>query len=105
MGGIRNTVSAFAKTRLSFVYKNLYKLRDWWRVRRQTIFPYRFDKSRYPDLFVVNDSNPFPNIQSKVDRVIYCFWTGDNEMSENRKKGYESLVKNSGIEVKPKSRS
>ncbi len=100
MGGIRNTVSAFAKTRLSFVYKNLYKLRDWWRVRRQTIFPYRFDKSRYPDLFVVNDSNPFPNIQSKVDRVIYCFWTGDNEMSENRKKGYESLVKSSGVEVK-----
>lgn len=100
MGEIRNKISAFAKNKLSFVYENLYSLRDWWRVKRQSLFPYRFDKNRYPNLFLSKDYEPFSDIPQKVDRVIYCFWTGENEMSENRKKGYESLVKNSGIEVK-----
>lgn len=100
MGEIRNKISAFAKSKLGFVYANLYKSRDWWRVKRQTLFPYRFDKNRYPGFFLANDHEIYSNLTSKVEKVIYCFWTGDNEMSENRKKGYESLVKNSGIEVK-----
>ena len=100
MGEIRNKMSAFAKAKLGFVYKKLYEFRDWWRIKRQKLFPYQFDPKRYPDLFLSKNYEPFPNITSKVDKVIYCFWTGENEMSGNRKKGYESLVKNSGIEVK-----
>ncbi len=100
MGEVRNVISSFAKNKLKFVYENLYKLRDWWRIKRQQLFPYRFNKNRYPGFFLINDYNPFPNIPSKVDRIIYCFWTGENEMSENRKKGFESFAKNSGIEVK-----
>ncbi|MNK18119.1 Capsular polysaccharide synthesis protein [compost metagenome] len=99
MGEIRNKISVFTRSKLGFVYSKLYGLRDWWRVKRQTLFPYRFNPKRYPGLFVSKDYQPFPNIASKVDKVIYCFWTGENEMSENRKKGYESLVKNSGIDV------
>lgn len=100
MGEIRNKISDFAKNNLGFIYKKLYGLRDWWRIKRQELFPYQFNPKRYPDLFLSKDYEPFSNITSKVDKVIYCFWTGDNEMSENRKKGYESLVNNSGIEVK-----
>jgi hypothetical protein len=100
MGEIRNKLSIFIKTKLSFVYNSLYQLRDWWRVKRQSLFPYRFDKNRYLNFFLINDHEPFPDIISKVDKTIYCFWTGENEMSENRKRGFESLVKNSGINVK-----
>ncbi|TDX84730.1 capsular polysaccharide synthesis protein [Epilithonimonas xixisoli] len=100
MGEIRNKISDFAKSKLGFVYKELYAFRDWWRVKRQSIFPYHFNKNRYPNFFTTNDYEPFSDVTSKVDRVIYCFWTGDNEMSENRRKGYESLAQNSGVEVR-----
>tara|TARA_Y100000816_G_C26082046_1_gene570413 strand:+ start:25 stop:1497 length:1473 start_codon:yes stop_codon:yes gene_type:complete len=30
---------------------------------------------------------------------LYCFWTGDNEMTENRKKAYQSIVDNSKANV------
>lgn len=100
MGKLRNNLSEITQKKFSKIYKTLYKLRDYWRIKRQEIFPYRFDKNKYPGLFLQNDYEPFPEIESKVEKVIWCFWTGDNEMSENRKKGYESLVQNSGMEVK-----
>ncbi len=100
MGKLRNNLSKITQKKFSKIYKSLYKLRDCWRIKRQEIFPYRFDKNKYPGLFLQNDYEPFPDIESKVERVIWCFWTGDNEMSENRKRGYESLVKNSGVEVR-----
>ena len=100
MGGIRNKISVIAQNNLKPLYKELYNLRESWRIKRQKIFPYKFDKNKYPNLFLSKDHEPFPNIASKVDKVIYCFWTGENEMSDNRRKGYESLVENSGVEVK-----
>ena len=30
--------------------------------------------------------------KNQVEKVIWCFWTGDNEMSENRKKGYKAQI-------------
>jgi len=36
----------------------------------------------------------------KIERVIYVFWTGNNEMSENRRKCLESLISDSGVTVK-----
>lgn len=41
-------------------------------------------------------------IKVKMERVIYCFWVGHNNtvMNENREKGLQSLIKNSGVEVK-----
>ena len=100
MGKLRDILSKIAQKNFSRIYNSLYKLRENWRIKRQEIFPYRFDKNRYPGLFLQNDYEPFPEIESKVEKVIWCFWTGDNEMSENRKRGYESLVKNSGVEVR-----
>ncbi|WP_312311265.1 capsular polysaccharide synthesis protein [Empedobacter brevis] len=100
MGNIRNKVSYFIQNNFSSFYKNLYSLREHWIVKRQSIFKYKYNKERYPELFLQNDCDPFEGIISKVDRVIYCFWTGDNEMSENRKKGYQSLITYSGVKVK-----
>src|SRR5690606_19409780 len=100
MGELRNKLSAFLQKNFGIFYNSLYDIREWWRIKRQDVFPYRFDKKRYPGLFLQNDYEPFPGIESKVEKVIYCFWTGDNEMSENRKRGYQSLVENSGVEVK-----
>ena len=39
------------------------------------------------------------DIYIKARRVIYCFWTGTNEMSENRKKCLDNLTKYSGVPV------
>lgn len=100
MKNMRDNLSFFAQKKFSTIYKFLYKLRNYWRIKRQKLFPYRFDKNRYPDLFLSKDYEPFPGIESKVERVIWCFWTGKNEMSENRKRGYQSLLDNSGVEVK-----
>lgn len=100
MNEIRNRISFLSQKYLGTIYSKLYSLREFWRVKRQEIFKYKYDKNRYPGLFLQNDYEPFPNFESKVDRVIYCFWTGENEMSENRKKGYQSLVDHSGVEVK-----
>jgi len=100
MGELRNKLSAFLQKNFGIFYNSLYDIREWWRIKRQEVFPFKFDKKRYPGLFLQNDYEPFPGIESKVEKVIYCFWTGDNEMSENRKRGYQSLVENSGVEVK-----
>lgn len=44
-------------------------------------------------------------IESEVDllsaqKVIYCFWTGENDLSENRKKSLNILEKHAGVEVR-----
>ncbi|MDO5614606.1 MAG: glycosyltransferase [Cruoricaptor ignavus] len=99
MAVLRNKISIFSQTYLSKIYNILYNIREWWRIKRGDVFPYKFKKERYPGLFLQHDYLPLPNIPSKIERVIYCHWTGDNEMSENRKKGYQSLVENSGVKV------
>ncbi|MBF0597486.1 capsular polysaccharide synthesis protein [Faecalibacter rhinopitheci] len=96
---MRDQLSLLTKKYLNKPYYFLYNLRNEWRIKRQDIFKYKYNKDRYPGLFLQNDCAPFPDIESKVDRIIYCFWTGDNEMSENRKRGYQSLIENAGIEV------
>lgn len=35
----------------------------------------------------------------KVDRVVYCFWTGDNPVTPNRVRGVESMKQNFGVPV------
>ena len=39
------------------------------------------------------------NVNCQVEKVIYCFWTGDNPLTENRKNGLNSLVEKSKIKV------
>lgn len=62
---------------------------------------YKYRKGRYKDSFLVaNDYSTIATKNTKVDAVLYCFWTGDNEMSENRKRCFKGLRENVGVEVK-----
>lgn len=66
-----------------------------------TLHPYHYDGNRYGSSFVnkkADYSYDDSNLQ-KVERVIYVFWTGDNEITPNRLKGIKSLEKVSGIRV------
>ena len=62
---------------------------------------YYYDKNRYKGTFLLNKVNISDrNFQSeKINRVIYCFWTGENKLTPNRVKGLKSLQQNSGVKV------
>ena len=55
----------------------------------------------YADCFLDKESfYPYDtDVVGKVDRVIYVFWTGDNEITPNRLKGIESLQRVSRVKV------
>jgi len=61
---------------------------------------HRYVNHRFADSFVsqvpVNENYDF---FSNLPRRIFCFWTGSNEMSNQRKNAYDLLVKNAGVEV------
>lgn len=61
-------------------------------------YSYTFSREKYPDSFL-NNNYPIESFSEKVPEVIYTFWTGNNEMSENRKRGLKSLKTVSGIKV------
>lgn len=63
---------------------------------------YFYSDKKYPDSFLSKYTSPLPKDVrgKKIDRVIYVFWTGDNEMSENRKLCIEALRRNTCIPVK-----
>jgi len=64
---------------------------------------YKYDKrkDRYSNTFLVsNHSYPEETTKNnKADNVVYCFWTGDNEMSEQRKSGLASMEANIGVKI------
>lgn len=64
------------------------------------IFPCQFDRSKYQNTFLENDYPPF-DIQTPVTlpRKIFVFWTGTNELTENRKRCLTVLKQKSGIEI------
>ena len=64
--------------------------------------PYHYDAKRYEGTFLEKPSSfeYSEEFVNKVDRVIYIFWTGDNEITPNRLEGIKSLEKVCGVEVK-----
>ena len=63
--------------------------------------PYHYDATRYPDSFL-DMAAEFPctkDISKPVDRVIYIFWTGDNEITPNRMAGIRSMEEKCGVPV------
>lgn len=66
------------------------------------LHPYHYDAERYTGTFL-EESPVFAfsgELVKHVDRVIYIFWTGDNEITPNRLEGIKSLEKVCGVEVK-----
>lgn len=93
-----------------FLYKALGKKYTWLAMnyrQAQTylysvIHPYHYDAMRYTGTFLEQPCE-FPysdELDKQVDRVIYIFWTGDNEITPNRLEGIKSLEKVCGVEVK-----
>lgn len=66
------------------------------------LHPYHYDAKRYEGTFLEQPSEfeYSDDLDKHVDRVIYIFWTGDNEITPNRLSGIKSLEKVSGAEVK-----
>ena len=66
------------------------------------LHPYHYDAIRYEDTFLEKpcDFEYSDVLEKHVDRVIYIFWTGDNEITLNRLEGIKSLENVSGVEVK-----
>lgn len=66
------------------------------------IHPYHYDAERYAGSFLEKPCE-FPysdELDKQINRVIYIFWTGDNEITPNRMGGIKSLEKVCGVEVK-----
>lgn len=63
--------------------------------------PYHYDAERYSDTFLSINGSVKDNVSLKpIDRVIYIFWTGDNNITPNRLLGVDSLKKVCGVDVK-----
>ena len=66
------------------------------------LHPYHYDAGLYAGSFLENPCD-FPysdELDNQIDKVIYIFWTGDNEITPNRLEGIKSLEKVSGVDVK-----
>ena len=92
----------FIKWHTRGLNKPLNKTKECLRRFRYHNLPYKYKSERYADTFLANNSNLDDSISclKPVERVISCFWTGTNEMSENRKRCFETIVQNAGVHVK-----
>lgn len=62
------------------------KLKYWLRSKI-----YRYASEKYCNTFLVHDNNPAMPELKPTPKVIYCFWTGDNELTANRIKGLQRM--------------
>lgn len=92
-----------------WLYQLLGHYYTWMAVRYRQIqtysyslfHPYHYNADRYGDSFLEEPcefaySN---NLVKHIERVIYIFWTGDNEITPNRMEGIHSLEKVCGVKV------
>lgn len=89
---MKNQIGNIIKTSFPKFYQELI-------FRKEGRYSYDFDRRKYPDSFLAHSSPKISKSTSKVPEQIFCFWTGENEMSENRKRGLASLEQVSEVEV------
>jgi len=77
------------------------------RLQKKTLAYYQFYLKRYKyydNKYSYTYLSKYPKVEStaleNAPEVIFTFWTGDNPLTPNRKKGLESLKKHTGVEVK-----
>ena len=62
--------------------------------------PYKYNLDNYKNYFL----SAYPKKENvrleQAKEIIFVFWTGNNELTENRKVGLNSLIDNAGIEIK-----
>lgn len=54
------------------------------------VHPFQFDPARYPESWISWDVGSAPKL-GRVPNVIYCMWTGDNDLTPNRQRGLDSI--------------
>lgn len=72
----------------------------WTNVVKNKLKPYQFDANKFSDTFLVNQ--PIITAQTELKeapQIIWVFWTGDNEMSENRCHSMKVLQTQIGVPV------
>lgn len=92
-----------------FAYKLLGKKYSWLAVKNRQLqtylysqfHPYHYNPARYADSFLEHpcEFEYSEDLAKHVDRIIYVFWTGDNDITPNRMQGIHSLEKVSGVKV------
>lgn len=91
----------FIKWHTRWIGNLSHNTKEYLKCIRYRLLPYRFNGKWFADTFLSYNSKFDDNSCSKpVEKVIYCFWTGTNEMSENRKQCYDSICQNAGVPVK-----
>ncbi|MGL4992926.1 MAG: capsular polysaccharide synthesis protein [Bacteroidales bacterium] len=64
-----------------------------------SLVPYKYNKERYKNTFIEKITYEGSVDLTNIDRVIYCFWTGENDLTPNRKLCLESIIRNCGVRV------
>lgn len=76
--------------RIRFIYQKL----------KQSVFSYKYNHEKYKTTFLSKNPQKLEIKLHPIPKIIYCFWTGNNEMSADRKNCLNSIYLNSGVEVK-----
>lgn len=54
-------------------------------------FPYRYRPEDFPGMDLGAKARAGTPTRTPVDRVIYTFWTGDNELTPNRRRSLDAM--------------
>ena len=81
-------------------YKLKWRFRKVAAIVRYIIGSYKYDSKRYLESFLyLSNKLSIQKRKSDIDKVIYCFWTGNNPLSKNRKLCLRTIEKNSMVKV------
>lgn len=90
----------FIKWHTRWLSNWLHKAKENIKYLRYHYLPYIYCNDKYSNTFLFNNSKSDDTSCAKpVEKVIYCFWTGTNKMSENRKRCFDSICQNAGVPV------
>lgn len=88
------------------IYSRLNRTKFFWFCKKyytyfvSIVLPYYYNSRKYNNTFLLNTStSEDKSTKLPVPQIIFVFWTGDNEMSENRKRCLESIKSISGVKV------
>lgn len=88
---MKDYIGALFKKNFPEVYKKILYI-------KQGRYNFEFSEEKYPGSFLTNNASTDRRPASAAPK-IFCFWTGDNEMSDNRKRGLQSLREKAGLPV------
>lgn len=88
--GLRSPIKRFYKKHLQ------YRIN----VLRNQLFPYQFNPNRFADTFLAHTEHGNDDLSREIPKVVWVFWTGHNEMSENRKRSMQVLASKIGLPIK-----